>query len=124
FSLSGRDPQRVRTTVWVLGAAFAALSGVLVAPTVGLNAVLLTLIVVQAFGVAAIGRFRSLPATFLGGLLVGLVQALLRAPTVQDALPVVGDLAGLDQAVSFVILLAVLVFTRRGAFEEPVRPWR
>ena len=53
----------------------ACFSGVLIAPTIGLNPQLLTYLVVQAFGAAAIGRFKSLPLTFVGGWIIGIVAA-------------------------------------------------
>ncbi len=43
----------------MIGSAFAAASGILLAPAIGLDAVVLTLVVVQAFGAAAVGRFQS-----------------------------------------------------------------
>src|SRR5207244_3598630 len=68
--LSGTSAPRVRTWSWMIGFAFAAVSGILLAPLVDLDAFLLTLLVVQAFGAAAIGLFSSLPFTYLGGLLI------------------------------------------------------
>ena len=55
---------------WSIGCAFAALSGILLAPTLGLDAFLLTLLVVQAFGACAVGKFSNLPMTYAGGILV------------------------------------------------------
>ena len=70
LALSGTAPIRVRVASWVIGAVFASLSGVLLAPTLSLDANLLTLLVVQAFGACAIGLFSSLPLTYVGGLIV------------------------------------------------------
>lgn len=109
LDLSGGAPTRVRAISWMLGAAFAGLSGVLLAPTVQLDALLLTLLVVQAFGAAAVGRFESLPLTFLGGVAIGVVQYLLRAPDIVEAIPGLGLLEGLDQSVSFLALFGVLL---------------
>jgi hypothetical protein len=50
--------------------------GLLLAPSVGLDATALTLLVVQAFGAAAIGRFRSLPMTWVGGLIIGVAASI------------------------------------------------
>ena len=116
LDLAGGVPRRVRALSWMIGASFAALSGVLFAPTVGLDSVLLTLLVVQAIGAAAIGRFNHLGATFAGGLLIGVLQALLRAPDVNQALPFLRSLRGLDQSVSFLILFGLLLVARRGTF--------
>src|SRR5438067_2515840 len=68
LALQGISPIAVRRSAWMIGSCFAALSGALMAPSLGLDATLLTLLVVQAFGAAAIGRFSSLPLTYLGGL--------------------------------------------------------
>jgi branched-subunit amino acid ABC-type transport system permease component len=119
LDLAGGAPARVRALSWMIGSAFAALSGVLFAPTVGLDALLLTLLVVQAFGAAAVGRFRNLTATFVGGLGIGVVQFLLRAPVVLDNVPLVRSLNGLDQSVSFLALFGILLATRRGTLAEP-----
>ena len=66
--MSGTNPNTVRRWSWIIGANFAALAGVLLAPSLNLDALLLTLLVVQAFGAAAIGFFSSLPMTYIGGL--------------------------------------------------------
>ena len=67
LDLAGTSPARVRTQSWIIGNCFAALSGILLAPQTGLDSILLTLLVVQAFGAAAVGAFTSLPLTYLGG---------------------------------------------------------
>ena len=76
LALAATSPIRTRAASWILGSTFAALSGVLIAPSLGLDAVLLTLLVVQAFGAAAIGRFSNLSLTYIGGLVVGVAAAL------------------------------------------------
>ncbi len=59
---TGIAPARVRRQAWLLGSCFAAASGVLLASQQQqLDATLLSLLVVQAFGAAALGAFRSLP---------------------------------------------------------------
>lgn len=75
-ALAGTAPTRVCRAAWAVGTAFAAVSGVLLAPSLGLDANLLTFLVVQAFGACAIGRFSSLPMTYVGGLLVGMAAAV------------------------------------------------
>ena len=55
---------------------FAAMSGLLLGPTIGLSVILLILLVVQAFGAAAVGYFSNLPLTYVGGLLIGIAAAL------------------------------------------------
>src|SRR5438876_5365062 len=50
LDLAGTNPVAVRRLAWCIGTALAALSGVLFAPLLPLDALILTLLVVQAFG--------------------------------------------------------------------------
>jgi branched-subunit amino acid ABC-type transport system permease component len=102
-ALGGDAPARVRLASWMIGVGFAAMSGILLAPTLGLDATLLTLLVVQAFGACAVGLFKSLPATYLGGIVVGVAAAL--ATKYFDT----GALQGLPTAVPFIVLFFVLI---------------
>jgi branched-chain amino acid transport system permease protein len=73
--LNGAKPNRVSALAWALGCSMAAIAGILLAPNVGLRVDALTLFIVDAFAAAIIGRLRSLPWTFAGGLIIGVVQA-------------------------------------------------
>ena len=74
-ALTGAPPIAIARSSWVLGSFLAALAGVLYAPTAGrLDAVTLTFFVLSAYGAAVFGRLRSLPLTFAGAILLGLVQ--------------------------------------------------
>src|SRR5258705_136918 len=77
LSVAGWNPTAVRRMSWFIGSAFAVASGILIAPTLSLDAVLLSFLVVQAFGAAALGRFTSLPLTYAGGLAIGVAASLL-----------------------------------------------
>ncbi len=57
------------------GSSLAAIAGILLAPNVGLRVDVLTLFIVDAFAAAIIGRLRSLPWTFVGGLVIGVTQS-------------------------------------------------
>jgi len=116
LDLAGTSPARVRTQAWMIGSAFAALSGILLAPLTGLDAILLTLLVVQAFGAAAVGAFTSLPLTYVGGLVVGVGGALATKYVVD-----VPNLAGLPPSLPFIVLFAVLLLTPKGRFVEAGR---
>lgn len=113
LSLSGASPFAVRSWAWLIGGHFAALSGILLAPQLGLDALLLTLLVVQAYGAAAIGYFSNLPMTYAGGLLVG-VLAALATKFVSGSVA----LAGLPPAVPFLVLFAVLLLAGRRRLVE------
>ncbi len=59
---------------WVIGSSLAALAGILVAPKLTLSPLPLTLLIVDAYAAAVIGRLRSLPMTFVGALVLGLAN--------------------------------------------------
>lgn len=113
LSLAGTRPFVVRSWAWLIGTWFAAISGVLLAPQIGLDALLLTLLVVQAYGAAAIGLFSSLPLTYAGGLLVGVVAALATKFVSGSEV-----LASLPPTVPFLVLFAVLLVVPRGKLAE------
>ncbi|HVS41189.1 MAG TPA: ABC transporter permease [Candidatus Dormibacteraeota bacterium] len=108
LGLTGTNPTRVRRIAWMIGCSFAAVSGLLIAPSIGLDPLLLTLLVVQAYGAAAIGRFSSLPMTYVGGLAVGVGAALATRFTSNYL-----SLQGLPSSVPFLILFGVLLFRGR-----------
>jgi branched-subunit amino acid ABC-type transport system permease component len=116
-ALAATSPVKVRSRAWVIGCTFAAASGVLLVPSIGLDSILLTLLVVQAFGAAAVGAFSSLPLTYAGGLVVGIGQAL--------ATKYVGShpsLGGLPPSFPFIVLfVTLLVMPKRRLMQAPAR---
>ena len=78
LDVMGTSPVRTRRFAWVIGSALAAASGVLLAPLLPLDATTMTFLVVTAFGAAAVGAFTNLPLAYLGGLGIGIGQALLQ----------------------------------------------
>jgi branched-subunit amino acid ABC-type transport system permease component len=106
LAASGTPPRRVRMTAWIIGSTFAALTGVLIGPTIGRDPSRLTLLVIQAFGAAAIGRFSSLPWTYVGGLVVGVTSSLTTHWVADHP-----GLAGLPTSVPFLVLVVALLAT-------------
>ena len=106
LSLTGMNPVPVRRASWIIGCSFAALTGILIAPTLGADAFLLSALVVQAFGAVAIGRFSSLPWTYVGGLVVGILAALA-----QKQFGATPPWNGLPTVVPFLVLIAVMLAT-------------
>jgi branched-chain amino acid transport system permease protein len=76
-ALNGVRPGRVSSLAWALGSSMAAIAGILLAPSVGLRVDVLTLFIVDAFAAAIIGRLKSLPWTFVGGLIIGVTQSFV-----------------------------------------------
>ncbi len=109
--LTGGRPDRVAMFAWALGASLAALAGILLAGEQQLNIEPLVLLVVNAYAAAIIGRLRSLPMTFLGAILLGLLDAYYLA-YFGDWLPATlfgFSLAGLRASIPVIVLFVALV---------------
>jgi branched-chain amino acid transport system permease protein len=76
-SLNGARPDLTAMASWALGAMLAAVAGVLVAGAVSLDHLALTLLVINAYAAAIFGRLRSLPLTFVGALVLGLIDSFI-----------------------------------------------
>jgi branched-chain amino acid transport system permease protein len=74
-ALNGARPARISMFSWSLGASLSALSGILLAPVLQLDVLVLTLLVINAYVAAMVGRLKSLPLTFVGALILGLAQS-------------------------------------------------
>jgi len=75
-AMAGAKPHRLSQSGWAIGFMLAALAGVLLAPIVGqtgLTADQLTLLALNGFAAAVVGRLRNLPMTFVGALALGLI---------------------------------------------------
>ena len=75
-AMAGAKPYRLSQMGWALGFMLAALAGVLIAPLVGqtgLTSTQLTLLALNGFAAAVVGRLRNLPMTFVGALALGLI---------------------------------------------------
>jgi branched-subunit amino acid ABC-type transport system permease component len=125
LDIAGTNPSRVRRWAWIVGCTFATLSGLLLAPDVSLDSSTLTLLVVQAFGAAAIGGFSSLPLTWAGGIVIGVIGSIATRYGSAGSL-----LAALGPTLPFIILFLVLVFapksrlrTKEVALIRPSIPW-
>jgi branched-chain amino acid transport system permease protein len=70
-ALNGARPDLVSGFSWALGCSLAAIAGILIAPDTGMAVTgALSLIVINAFVAAIVGRLRSLPLTYVGALLL------------------------------------------------------
>ncbi|MFC5747898.1 ABC transporter permease subunit [Actinomadura rugatobispora] len=114
LDVKGIDPVRVRRIAWLIGSTFAALSGVLLLPLVGLEPIALTFLVVTAFGAAAIGAFTNIPLTLLGGLALGVASDITK-----NYLLDVTWLSGVPSSLPFLILVAVLLLTPKRRLRPP-----
>lgn len=105
---SGTSPIATRRLAWMIGVTLASASGVLFASILPLNPEQLTLLVVAAFGAAAVAGFSSLPVTLAAGLGIGVLSALCTKWFLS------GLLAGIPPSMPFIVLFVVLmVYPRR-----------
>ncbi len=104
--LTGADPARASRFAWILSTQLAAIGGILIAPELTLDATQLSLLIVSAYTAAVFGRLRNLPMTFVGAVVVGLLQSYLTGYLPQNT-----ALHGLQVAAPALLLfLALLVF--------------
>jgi len=105
MDLTGQSAVSVSRYAWLIGATFAAASGVLIAPVLNsLSAGAMLFFMVSSFGAAALGAFKSLPLTFFGGLGIGILGSV----STKWALDITW-LNGLQPALPFLVLVVVLI---------------
>jgi branched-chain amino acid transport system permease protein len=105
-ALAGVRIKRVDSWAWLLAGLFAGVSGLFMGNMVRLNPVVLTFLVIPAMAAAMVGRMNSLAWTVVGGMLIGIIEALA---TLQPGLQRYGS------ATAFVVaIVAVLWQQRRG----------
>jgi ABC-type branched-subunit amino acid transport system ATPase component/branched-subunit amino acid ABC-type transport system permease component len=112
-SMTGTNPVVVRRWAWIIGTIFASMAGLLIAPSLNLDAYTIALLVVSAFGAAAIGYFSNFPLVFVGGLFVGVVDALATKYAAA-----ISWLSGLSVGLPFIILFIVLIVMPRARLAD------
>jgi branched-subunit amino acid ABC-type transport system permease component len=109
--LVGTNPRAVTTTSWILGCCIAALSAILFVPTLGLDPVNLTLLVLTAVAAATAGRLTNLPVTMAVGFALGVAQSVMTKVVASHH-----GLVGVPTSLPFILLFAVMVFSGKKAF--------
>jgi sulfate-transporting ATPase len=112
----GWSPDRLSALTWTIGGMLGGFAAVLAAPLTGLSAVTFTVVVtVAGLGAALLGGFVSFPLTLLGGLIIGVGEAL--------ATSYGGDITdffqqdlitGLNRMPAFLVIFLVVVVRGRG----------
>lgn len=106
----GIPVQRLNGLVWALAAAVAAVAGILLAPITFVH-VNMGFIGLKAFPAAIIGGFSSLPGAIVGGLIIGVVEALSGF-----YLP-----EGFKDVMPYVVVLLMLAVRPTGLFGDRAR---
>lgn len=103
-AMLGVRVRHVELTAWVTSGALAGVSGLLLAAQTQLEPGFLTFLVIPALATVVVGRFVSLTGTLVGGLLLGVGQALASywPPT-----------SSLASATPFVLAVAVILYLQR-----------
>lgn len=118
-ALMGVNPDQIITATFMMGAALAAIAGVLVA--MNYNIVHFTmgfLLGLKAFTAAVLGGIGNLAGAVAGGLLLGIIEAL--------GAGYIGDLTGgflgshYQDIFAFAVLILVLIFRPSGLLGERV----
>ncbi len=99
----GVHGDNVRRVAWILSTVFAALVGILISPTQGLDVNQLVLVVIYAFAPAVLGILFGLPAAYLGGLGLGI------AVSVMSKWSNSGTVANFEAALPYLALFVLLV---------------
>ncbi len=117
--LMGIDANRVIAFTFVIGAALAAVAGVMVASYYGIaHYAMGSQLGLKAFCAAVLGGIGNIPGAMLGGVLLGLVEAL--------GAGYIGDLtdnvfgSNYQDVFAFIVLIGVLVLRPSGLLGERV----
>ena len=117
--LMGIDIDRVIAATFVIGAALAAIAGVMVGTYYGIaHYTMGSLLGLKAFCAAVLGGIGNIPGAMLGGILLGVVEAL--------GAGYIGDFtnnwfgSNYQDVFAFIVLILVLVFRPSGLLGERV----
>lgn len=101
----GYNVNRAYTFIFALGAAYAAVAGVLIAPLFGLYPEMGAEIIILIFVVVVVGGLGSFKGVIAAGLLIGIAQSFSRiyAPAYAEAIP-------------FLLMILVIVYRPEGLF--------
>jgi branched-chain amino acid transport system permease protein len=114
--LMGISVRRLSTLTWAIAALLGGLAGVLAIPEGGgfYPGALTVAFLIPAFTAAVLGGMTSLPGAFLGGVLVGIIQAVATDAKIFEDIP--GTPSTL---VVFLVLLGVLIVRPQGLLGKP-----
>ena len=109
--LVGVSVRRLSSLVWALAALLGGIAGVVAIPENGsfTPGVVTFSFLIPAFTAAVLGGMTSLPGAFLGGIIVGVVQAVATSSSAFDDIP-----GTPGTFMVFVVLLAVLTVRPQG----------
>lgn len=90
----------VTSAAWMAAAVLAAVAGLLLTPFAFLEPMTLTLFLTKALAAALFGRLENLPMTVVGGLVIGVGEALV---------PLWFEMPGATDAFNFLVIVGLLL---------------
>ena len=110
-ALRGVDDGRTSAVAWTIGTVLAGLAGVVGAPVLqSLRIEVFNLAMFVAAAAVVLGRLKSVPLAFVGGILLGVLQAWVFSYLPDD---LTSKLPGIPNAVPFILLFAGLLWLAR-----------
>ena len=104
LAMAGGRPVRVKQMSWAISCSLAALAGILLAAINQLNILDLTLLVVDGYAAAIIGRLRSLPMAIVGAIGIAVGQSVLFG-----YLPSSGFTSRIQDIIPIIVLFVILI---------------
>jgi branched-chain amino acid transport system permease protein len=95
---------KVETAAWLISGILAGFSGLMFGNLVRLNPTVLTFLVIPAIAAAIVGRLDSLIATLLGGMAIGVIEAMAT---------LIKPIATFRSATPFVVAAILLLWFQR-----------
>lgn len=104
-AILGVPVRRVEAIAWGISGVLAGFTGILFGGLVRLDPAVLTFLVIPVIATTIIGRVKSIPTTFVAGLLIGVTESMLT---------LIKPLAPFRVAAPFIIATLALLWLQRG----------
>lgn len=107
--LMGVPLGKVSAFTWITAGVVGSIAALLVQPTIGAFTFgFMTLLFIRGLAAALLGGLTSLPGAFIGGLLIGVVEAVVGQQFVQSTFP------GIKEVTMMIVILAILLIRPQG----------
>ena len=112
--LIGLSPSLLAAANWALACVLAALAGIFISPDAGLNADVLTLLIVPVFAAALIARFHSYVWAVVAAIAIGCIQSILQLHSVAGPIwTTLWEGPGRSDAFPALLIFVILLFSGR-----------